>query len=181
MHADAAECRAPCQRGFTFIELMIVLLIVGLCATVVAPALMNMSPTQNLRSAAHDLAATIDLLRGTAIGRGQPTGIVYDIDANAYRIYGPSGGAAGGAQELVPIGPTRRLGRHVRFVGIQPQGLRYQQSGTLRVRFDPMSVHGSHIVYLENTKEQRYSVKYNAFIGQALAVRGEAEFEEAEP
>ncbi len=168
-------------RGFTLIELLAVVAVIGLLMVFIVPALDGLTPRHRLRGAARKIAATIDLARGTAVGRGRNLAIYYDLDDQSYRLYGAS--ADGGAGEppwgLSPIGASRPLPRGVRFRGIQPQGLDYQNAGILRVRFDPVAIEGSHIVHLESTEEDRvYSVKYNAFLGQAMASRGEAEFEE---
>lgn len=175
--AATARLRSA-ERGFSFIELMVVIGIMLLAIGIVTPALQGMSPRYSLEAAAKGVAASIELQRGTAVGQGKLMGLVYDLDAGAYRLFSPD---PENPNRLAPVGRWRELGRHVRFRGVQPQGLRYQQGGSLRVRFDPSGVGGSHIVHLENTKGEVMSVKFNAFIGHASVGRGEAEFEEARP
>jgi len=166
------------QSGFTLVEIMAVIFIVGLMMGIVVPALDNMGPGTSLRAKAQDISSSIELMRGTAIGQGRPTGIAYDLDGGRYRLFRTS---LEDPLKLEPFGRVRQLGRFVKFRGIQPQGIRYQTSGELRVRFDPTGIDGSHIIHLENTRGQVYSVKYNALTGRASVVRGEAVFEEAKP
>lgn len=59
------------QAGFTLLELLLVLTIIGLTLTVVPPMLSNAMPTLTLRGAAQDLALAFNQARGRAITRNQ--------------------------------------------------------------------------------------------------------------
>jgi len=56
-------------RGFTLAEIMVVLAIVGVLATLVAPALWSYARTAALQAAARQLATSINLGRQVAISR----------------------------------------------------------------------------------------------------------------
>ncbi|MFC1707759.1 prepilin-type N-terminal cleavage/methylation domain-containing protein [Planctomycetota bacterium] len=178
--ARRQELHPKREKGFTLVELIVVIVIIATIMAFVIPAIDRITPKHSLRAAARDIAGTIDLVRGTAAGKGRVMAVYYDLDAGTYTIYGPPPEGELGERPwgLAPVGTRRKLPRFVHFVGIQPEGLRYQTSGELKVRFDPLAIEGSHIIHLENTKEQTYSVKYNAFLGQAVTLRGEAEFED---
>ncbi|MHC4389703.1 MAG: pilus assembly FimT family protein [Planctomycetota bacterium] len=176
--------RSRGQSGFTLFEIMIVFVIIGLVMVLAIPALDRASPKYALRAAAREVAGTINAARGTAIGKGKLMGIGYDLDRDAYRLYGqPADGARGEPPfGLVPLDTWNPLGRYVRFVGIEAQGVgRYQESGVLNVRFDPTIIDGSHVIHLENSIGQIYSVKYNAFVGTAEVLRDRVGFEEGRP
>lgn len=59
------------RRGFTFLELTIVVLIVGLLTAIGAPRFSRSLRTRNVRNAAIQLAAYVDYVRQTAINEGR--------------------------------------------------------------------------------------------------------------
>jgi type IV fimbrial biogenesis protein FimT len=64
------SCSAACSdRGFTMLELMIAIAIVGILSALAAPALMTMVATQRIKSATFDLYAAVTYARSEAIKR----------------------------------------------------------------------------------------------------------------
>jgi len=171
------------ERGFSLIEIIVVLAIVGLILTLTVMRLDHLSPKYALRAAAREVGGMIDLARGTAAGKGRRTAIEYDIDGGYYRLFGPppQGEEGRGPWGLAMVGVPKSLPMGVRFGGVyaHAKGMTAQTRGTLRVRFDPLSIEGSHIVYLENDFQggKQMSVKYNALLGSCDYVDGQAEFE----
>ena len=69
-------------RGFTLAELMVVLAITGVLATLVAPTLLSYARTAALQAAARELATSINLARQIAISRN--TTVCVELAAPAY-------------------------------------------------------------------------------------------------
>jgi general secretion pathway protein H len=70
-------------RGFTLIEMLVVLLIIGMALTVV-PALLSSVPGARLRAAADDMALTLKALRTRAIDTGRDVALVIDPASRSY-------------------------------------------------------------------------------------------------
>jgi prepilin-type N-terminal cleavage/methylation domain-containing protein len=174
------------QRGFTLLELTMVMAVLAIAVVTVGANIDGLIPGKALQASARDIGTIIEMARGNAASRGRIYAIRYDLEAGTYQLFGPppredeeadpEGRNGPGPWGLYP-GIRKSLKRGVRFAGIQPMGLDLQQGGELAVRFDPLAIEGSHIVYLENDDGQLYSVKYNALTGLADYIRGEAVFE----
>lgn len=176
------------KRGFTLIEIMVTMTVIATILVIVTVRAEHLSPKYALRAAAREVGGAIDLARGTAAGRGVRTAIEYDVDAGRYQLWGEGRDDSGnkvrgdGPWGLTKIGACRTLPRGVRFRGVyaHAKGQSPQSKGVMRVRFDPLSIEGSHIVYLESEHTQKQiSVKFNALLGSSDYVDGTAEFEAA--
>ena len=63
--------RAPAfQKGFTAVEMMVVVLILAILGAFAAPAMMQLIRTQKVRGAAYDIFADLSYARNEAINRG---------------------------------------------------------------------------------------------------------------
>jgi len=73
-------------RGFTLLELLVVLAVVALIAAVVVPALGTGSASQSARRAAWDIAAALRTARADAIRRNGESVLTLDVDGRSYSV-----------------------------------------------------------------------------------------------
>jgi prepilin-type N-terminal cleavage/methylation domain-containing protein len=73
------------SRAFTLVELLIVVVILSIVALTAIPMMSSAAGIQ-IRSAANMIAADIEYARSMAISRGQNHSVVFDKDADSYRI-----------------------------------------------------------------------------------------------
>ncbi len=78
--------RGSRKRGFTLLELLVVLLIVSLLVAVVPPLFSGAVPGARLKAAAHDLGAALRLARNQSITRDMETQVHLNLEAPAYAI-----------------------------------------------------------------------------------------------
>ena len=71
--------------GFTIVEIVIVVVILAIAALVTVP-MMSSAASLQIRSAANMIAADLEYAKSMAISRGQQYSVVFDKDADSYRI-----------------------------------------------------------------------------------------------
>jgi prepilin-type N-terminal cleavage/methylation domain-containing protein len=81
----------PSRRGagFTLLELLAVMALLGLVLFFVVPRLDNISPKTRLRSAARKIGSTMELAQGQAIATGKEYVLAYDVSKGTFWIILP--------------------------------------------------------------------------------------------
>ncbi|MEO2094897.1 MAG: GspH/FimT family pseudopilin [bacterium] len=135
--------------GFTMVELLAVVTIMGLMAGIVALSWAASLPRAELNSTVHDLAAAVSGARSDAIARNGIFRIYYDLDANSYSVSSPYrfGGGLARTDEERLILKRMRLPESVDMQLVTIGGMRYE-SGVVYVSFDPLGSATGHTVTL---------------------------------
>ena len=74
------------NKGFTLIELVIVLILIGLSVALVTPSLSRVSGTIELKSAAQKTAAILRYSRSEAVQKGKVQQVLFDTDLKEVRV-----------------------------------------------------------------------------------------------
>lgn len=109
------------EAGFTFLEIMIVIGIIAVAATLVAPAIDSGMRARQVRSAVRGVAATMRTMSSDAVITGQTQHLVIDQQGNELR--------ADGHDTTFPLGDGTLISRI--------HGGELDASGTVRVNFYP--------------------------------------------
>ena len=75
------------ERGYSLMELLVVVAIIGIVALVTVPALLQLMPQYRIRSAAGETAAAIRMIRSQAMAQRTPWRIQFDLTNTRYRYW----------------------------------------------------------------------------------------------
>jgi prepilin-type N-terminal cleavage/methylation domain-containing protein len=166
--------------GFTFFEVMVVIVILGLLFSIGAVSLTPLVPKYRLRSSLRELGSTLEHVRLMAISRGLWMGVHYVLtpgptekSTSYYQIIPP-------APDDDPDQPVENreylskqyLPTGVHIARVLLAGNQVVDRGAINVLFSPMGNSGSHIVVLEDDANRGLSLKLNAITGGIDFIEG---------
>lgn len=185
------------RNGFTFLEMIVVIAVLGLMFTLGTIKLSNSIPKYSLRTAARELGTNIEQMRLAAINRGSQCGIRYHFEeqeptqpnstGQGYSLLTSGGDQSEASRDSIIQGPQgiefMLLDRvifentypAVDLVSVEIRGTNQVYSaGEPDVYFSPTGTTGSHIVVLGTEDGRLYSLRYNALTGSV-------DFDDSEP
>ncbi len=166
------------ERGFTLVELMVVVVIVGLMVGVAATKLDFMVPKYKLRGAAREVAGLLKQARSRAAGSGKDVYVEFDLPRGQYWVLvafpKPVEGGQEGDPAVLEYQPLlqQSLPEGVKFVDvIQGQKDRYD-TGRARLKVSPFGSSAHLIVNLMNTDEREMALRMNGLTGATMFREG---------
>ena len=98
------------QRGFTIIEVLMVMVVLGILATIAIPVLLNALPSLRLKSSTRDIFSLLLKAKGEAINRSESVTILFNPAGNSYSGFIDNGAGAGGiANDQIQNGGEQTL------------------------------------------------------------------------
>jgi len=162
------------RAGFSLVELLVALVILGLVAGVVSVAWDSILPGTRLESDVRGLSARLHGTRSDAIARNAEFWLLYDVEAHEYWVQAPydeEGRIVLDPRDGVRLHSTR-LRDGVRFTEITIDGRTYRDNigGFPFVRFDSLGASNDHTVVLYQERYDRY------FTVEVLGLTGQIRF-----
>ena len=167
------------SSGFSLIEIIIVIVILGVISALAIPAMNGLTPKYRLRAAARILAGQINEVRSNAGVTAKTYHLHYDLKENQAWIILPPGEDE---DPELPI-DEREVLNHLPLPKqvtmekiILPDGTELEDED-VDIEFDPLGLQGSHIVYLRNIENHLIAVRFNSLLGEVAFSNKEIEFE----
>jgi prepilin-type N-terminal cleavage/methylation domain-containing protein len=114
------------NRGFTAIEILMVMIIIGVLAAFGIPRLRNSLEKQNVRSAKALFATLVATARGVAVSRGCPATLTMTVDSawvTACGVSPPAASVQVGTKKLIGDDFNVKLGPSVSSLIYDPRGI----------------------------------------------------------
>jgi type II secretion system protein H len=170
--------------GFTLVELIVVVLIVGLMMMLAVTRLDFMVPKYRLRGAAREVASTLKQGKARAAATGKDVYLELDLSRGAYWLLVAFPKAAGeGSGEVEVRGfeyqplMARSLPEGVQITDILFSDTEKVLEGTARLRLSPFGSSSSMIVNLKGRDDRELGLKLNGFSGTVSFYDGYVEAE----
>jgi prepilin-type N-terminal cleavage/methylation domain-containing protein len=156
------------RAGFSLAEMMGVIVILAIVATIVSVNWNAILPRANLHAGVRELSSTLSGTRSEAIARNATFQIQYDLDQHRYRVVTPfrvdGQGLAVGEEDRQAMGWTP-LPKGVQFQVVTIDGVEYKK-GLIYVRFDALGTASGHTIQLvQMPYENRYTIEVQGLLG----------------
>ena len=170
--------RRSAQSGFTLVELMVVLIILGIAGGVAFTSWVKMLPNQQFNSAVRVLSEVLYGTRSDAIARNREFRILYDLDNDTYRVRTPfriGGGFARGEDDpdrlYIKEKNLARDGIDLLEITVDDQII---VDGLCEVRFKPLGASSYHCVVLRHaTLDREYTLESLPLTGEIRLHEGQ--------
>lgn len=147
------------QGGFTLIEIMAVVLLLGLVMSGVSFGLNRFVPGQQMDSECRQLLSQLDLARSSAIAAGRPYRVVLNLDTHDYWVYTPydfEGRIAKTKDDQTHLG-RMALETGIDFAGVLEPGKDGPTTeGEVELHFSALGVNHDVVIYLSNPMSENY-------------------------
>jgi prepilin-type N-terminal cleavage/methylation domain-containing protein len=170
---------APSVGGFTLIEIMAVVLLLGLMLSTVTANLNAVLPNSQSESAARQVLGDLDLARTSAISHGRSFVLSLDLGNSEYRLITPfdkNGRLARQPEDREALGLVA-LPKGIHFAGLlDPGSLEILQEGVHELVFNSTGSRLDIFLYLSNEAGEEYDLTIHLFglTGQSEIMEGHA-------
>jgi len=165
------------RKGFTLLELLVVLVIISIVAAIVGPRMGGSLSTLNLKTASKKIAATLRYARSQATSESTAYVVLFDLDRDRLTIEAgqvvpnedkdneAADGSQNSGQSNERADGTQGRGRSK--VYDLPEGVKFEKalsdedevdSGIFRIVFFPNGGSSGGEVFLHNDRERRYYI-----------------------
>jgi prepilin-type N-terminal cleavage/methylation domain-containing protein len=149
------------SRGYTLLEILLVLGLLTLIASLVVARLDLATPTYRLRTAGRELAQSVAEARSESIARAQAVELHYDLSGGKYwlSVPGESGPSGGLGQQTRSSLQPRALPDGVRFADCTFFRGEVTRSGSVTVRFSFLGACEGHLLHLTDAAGNSFTVE----------------------
>jgi len=162
------------KKGYTLIELIVVLVLVGMMLTLAAPRLRNALLTDDLKGVARKMIGIINSLRNEAIREQRDYSLHFDLDANRFWV---SYGSMTEEERAVASEEGSSLPRDIRIHDVWIKGEGKMVRGATRIRFTRRGYTQKSAIHLSSEDGRELTLVLSPFLGKIKVINKYVDFE----
>ena len=162
------------KRGYTLIELIVVVVLIGLVLTLAVPRLRNALLTDNLKGAARKMIGIINNLRNEAIREQRDYFLHLDLDANKFWV---SYGSMTDEERAVASKEGSNFPGDIHIDDIWIKGKGKMVRGATRIRFTRRGYTQKSAIHLSSEDGRELTLVLSPFLGKIKVINKYVEFD----
>ena len=163
------------KKGYTFIEITVVVLLIGLMMALTIPRFRYALLTDNLKTAARRLAGMIKTIRSEAVREQQSFILHFDLESNRFWI---ESGAMSEEERLISQGKASSLPSGVSIIDVWLKGKGKKVAGETAIRFTKKGYVQQSAIHLGSEDGRRFTLVLSPFLGRVQVLENYVEFED---
>jgi len=163
------------KKGYTFIELTVVVLLIGLMMAVTLPRFRYALLTDNLKTATRRLVGIIKTMRIEAVREQQGFVLYFDLESN--RFWHESS-AMTEEERRISREKASSLPSGVRFLDIWLTGKGKKAVGEAAIRFNKKGYVQQSVIHLASEDGRKFTLVLSPFLGRVQVLKKYVEFED---
>ena len=172
-------CREPMPKntkGYTLIELVVVIILLGLVFSITAPRFRDALLTDNLKSATRKLVGRINELRTDAVQEQSNPVLFFDLDANMY--WHGFADMTGEERDDLRDRNATHLPEGVRITDISFSDKEKKLAGEVPIRFNKRGYVRQCAIHLESNDGREFTIVLRTFLPGVKIFEKYVEFED---
>ena len=162
------------RRGYTLIELIVVLVLIGIMLTVAAPRLRNALLTDDLKGIARKMIGIINNLRNEAIREQRDYFLHLDLDANRFWV---SYGSMTDEERAVAVEEGPNLSPDIRIHDVWIRGKGKIVAGEARISFTRRGYTQKSAIHLSSEDGRGLTLILSPFLGKVKVINRYVDFD----
>jgi general secretion pathway protein H len=171
------------KKGFTLIELTVVIFIIGLISLITMPRVGNFLYQSDLKTATRSLKSAVRLTRSKSITTQKMTLLFFDLNQGLY--WGAYVGSEDNTQSFLGekeyLFAPKRLPKGIRFLDAANINSGKRSFGVLSSLFNPKGVFEETVLHLTDQNNQIMTIVINAYTGRFTIYDEYVDIEYGEP
>lgn len=164
------------SKGYTLIELMVVIVLLGIFFSFTAPRFRDAVLTDSLKSATLRLTGKIINLRSNAMQKNVDHHLRFDLEKNEYWYESADVTAEGSA--LAHDDTVEHLPQDVRIIDIWIKGQGKKMAGDAAIRFTKKGYTHQSAIHLESEDGRVFTIVLSPFLQKVKVMENYIEFED---